>query len=293
MKKVLITGSSGRIGRALHWKLSQKYDTVGLDLSPSSATSIIGDICNDDLLLTAFENVDIVFHTAALHAPHVNHRSEKKFYEINVHATETVCKAALASGVTQIIFTSTTALYGYANNGKEKAAWVNEQTIPIPRTIYHKTKLEAEKLLNEYAGNNLNISIIRMSRCFPEPVQQMAVYRLHRGIDYRDVAEAHICASEVEKTKDIDVFLVSGKTPFLTSDREELLRNPESVIRQRCPELAHEFDKRSWLFPTSIDRVYDPSYSNKILGWESKRGPLDVIKQYDNEDYEILPYDVM
>lgn len=68
MKKVLITGSSGRIGRALHWKLSQKYRTEGLDLSPSSATSIIGNICDYDTVLKSFENVVTVFHSAALHA---------------------------------------------------------------------------------------------------------------------------------------------------------------------------------------------------------------------------------
>lgn len=289
MKKVLVTGSSGRIGRALHWKLSQKYKTEGLDLSPSSATSIIGDICDYENLLKSFENVETVFHSAALHAPHVDYNSELKFYEINVHATEKICKAAIASGVSQIIFTSTTALYGYANSGKEKAVWVNEQTIPEPRTIYHKTKLEAEKLLNEYAGDKLKISVIRMSRCFPETVEKMAVYRLHRGVDYRDVADAHIIASEVNKTKNMDIFVISGKTPFLKSDLEELAKNPESVIRKRHPELANEFDKRKWSFPKSIDRVYDPSYSEKKLGWKSKRGALDVIEQFDREDYEILP----
>ena len=289
LKKVLITGSSGRIGRALHWKLSQKYKTEGIDLSPSSTTSIVGDICNYDILLKSFENVETIYHSAALHAPHVGYHSEKKFYEINVHATENICRAALASGVSQIIFTSTTALYGFANHGKEKAVWVNEHTIPKPKTIYHKTKLEAEKVLREYAGEKLRISIIRMSRCFPEPVQKMAVYRLHRGVDYRDVAEAHILASESKKTTEIDAFVISGKTPFLKSDLEELARNPEAVIRGRHPQLATEFDKRKWQFPNSIDRVYDPTYAETKLGWQSKRGPLDVIEQFDKEDYEVLP----
>ncbi len=290
IKKVLITGSSGRIGRALHWKLCQKYQTEGIDLSPSSATSIIEDVCNYDQLLKSFENVHTVFHSAALHAPHVDVNSEKKFYEINVEATENICKAALSSGVQQLIFTSTTALYGYANQGNEKAVWINEQTTPQPKTIYHKTKLEAEKLLKEYAGNKLSVRIIRMSRCFPEPVQQMAIYRLHRGVDYRDVADAHILASEVKATKNFDVFVISGKTPFLKSDLEELARNPETVIRERHPKLAKEFDRRNWHFPKSIDRVYDSTYAQKKLGWQSKRGPLDVIEQFDNEDYEILPY---
>lgn len=289
MKKVLITGSSGRIGRALQWKLSHNYLTQGIDLSPSSATSIVGDICDYDTLLKSFEGVDTVFHSAALHAPHVNFNSEKKFYEINVDATEKICKAALTSGVSQIIFTSTTALYGYANQGNEKAVWVNEQTIPEPRTIYHKTKIEAEKLLKEYSNEKLTIQVIRMSRCFPEPVQQMAIYRLHRGVDYRDVADAHILASELKEKKFFDQYVISGNTPFLKSDLEKLAKDPESIIRERHPQIAYEFDKRNWNFPTKIDRVYDSSYAENKLNWKSKRGALDVIKQFDNEDYEILP----
>ena len=290
MKNVLITGSSGRIGRALHWKLCQKYKVKGIDLSPSSATTFIGNICKDEDLKISFENVDTVFHSAALHAPHVDYYTEKQFYEINVEATEKICKIALESGVSQIVFTSTTALYGYANQGKDRAAWVDENTLPQPRTIYHKTKVEAEQVLKTYSNKNLSIRVIRMSRCFPEPVQEMAVYRLHRGVDYRDVADAHVLAGELSKAIDFDVFVISGNTPFQKSDVEELVRNPEEVIRARHPELAEEFDQRNWKFPKTIDRVYDSSYAEKVLKWKSKRGPLHVIRQYDDEDFEILPY---
>jgi len=289
MKKIVITGSSGRIGRALHWKLCRDYEVIGIDVSPSSATSARVDIRVYDQLVRSFAGADTVFHAAALHAPHVGIASEKEFYEINVHATEKVCQAALVSGVSQIIFTSTTALYGYSNNDKAKAVWVNEQTEPQPKTIYHKTKLEAERLIQEYAGNALAIRVIRMSRCFPEPAQLMAVYRLHRGVDYRDVADAHLLAGQVEKKKKFDTYVISANTPFLESDSQWLFENPESVIRQRHPLLAKEFDARGWKFPASMDRVYDSSYAEKELGWRSKRGPLEVIRQFDDHDFEVLP----
>ncbi len=289
MDKIVITGNSGRIGRALHWQLCQDYDVTGIDIAPSSATSKIVDIRSYEQLLRCFEGVDTIFHVAALHAPHVGIASEKEFNDINLNATEKICKAALASGVSQIVFTSTTALYGYANYGKAEAVWVNEQTQPQPRTIYHKTKLKAENLLKAYSGKKLSVSVIRMSRCFPEPAQMMAAYRLHRGVDYRDVAEAHILAGQVNKKENFDIFVISATTPFLKSDCQLLYENPEIVIRERCPQLAKEFDDRGWKFPDSIDRIYDSSYSDKILGWRSKRGALEVLKQFDNRDFEILP----
>ena len=289
MDKIVITGSSGRIGRALHWKLCGNFHVTGIDITPTSATSKIVDIRNYGQLLRSFEGVDTIFHTAALHAPHVGIASEKDFYDINVNATENICKAALESGVSQVVFTSTTALFGYANFGKDKAVWIDEQTTPEPKTIYHKTKLEAEQLLKEYANKNLEISVIRMSRCFPEPVQMMAVYRLHRGIDYRDVAEAHILATQLKKDKHFDIYIISGNTPFLKSDCRMLFENPEVVIRERQPWLAQEFDKRGWKFPKSIDRVYDSSYAQQKLNWRPRRDAFDVIKQFDNDDFETLP----
>ena len=289
MDKIVITGSSGRIGRALHWKLCGNFHVTGIDITPTSATSKIVDIRNYGQLLRSFEGVDTIFHTAALHAPHVGIASEKDFYDINVNATENICKAALESGVSQVVFTSTTALFGYANFGKDKAVWIDEQTTPEPKTIYHKTKLEAEQLLKEYANKNLEISVIRMSRCFPEPVQMMAVYRLHRGIDYRDVAEAHILATQLKKDKHFDIYIISGNTPFLKSDCRMLFENPEVVIRERQPWLAQEFDKRGWKFPKSIDRVYDSSYAQQKLNWRPERDAFDVIKQFDNDDFETLP----
>ncbi|MFN8254040.1 MAG: NAD(P)-dependent oxidoreductase, partial [Bacteroidales bacterium] len=267
----------------------QHYNVAGIDISPSSATSKIVDINDYEKLLRNFEGVDTIFHAAALHAPHVGIASEKEFYSINVDATEKICRAALETGVTQIIFTSSTALYGYANYGKGTAVWINEQTIPEPKTIYHKTKLEAENVVKEYSEKNLAISVIRMSRCFPEPAQMMAVYRLHRGVDYRDVAEAHILAGQLKKNKNFDIYLISADTPFLKADSQLLFENPETVIRVRHPLLAREFDNRGWKFPKCIDRVYDSSYSQKILGWRPKRGPLEVFRQFDNGDFEILP----
>src|SRR5205814_4417378 len=101
---------------------------------------------------------------------------------VNVGATKSVIATARAAGVRRIVFTSTTALY-------QRDGFVDETTEQRPRTIYHRTKLAAEALLRR--ASDLDVRIVRMSRCFPEPADLMAVYRLHRGIDVRDVADAH------------------------------------------------------------------------------------------------------
>ena len=142
---------------------------------------------------------------------------------------------------------------------------VTEDTVPNPRTIYHRTKLEAEGIVAAAASPDLSVRIIRLSRCFPEPAPLMALYRLHRGVDYRDVAAAHLLASDWRGSA-CETFVISGYTPFLPSDCADLKRDAAAVIRSRAPNVAEAFDARGWPLPKSIDRVYDGSKAEQMLG---------------------------
>lgn len=42
--KILLTGSSGRIGRAIFGALAASHEVVGLDRSPFATTRIIADV---------------------------------------------------------------------------------------------------------------------------------------------------------------------------------------------------------------------------------------------------------
>ncbi|MBX4378962.1 NAD-dependent epimerase/dehydratase family protein, partial [Mycobacterium tuberculosis] len=69
--KILLTGSSGRIGRAIFGALAAAHEVVGLDRSPFATTRIIADVTDRQAVTRAVQGVDAVIHTAALHAPHV------------------------------------------------------------------------------------------------------------------------------------------------------------------------------------------------------------------------------
>ncbi|MGB0695740.1 MAG: NAD-dependent epimerase/dehydratase family protein [Rhodospirillaceae bacterium] len=286
--KIVITGSSGRIGRALYWRGVRQFRTFGLDLTPSSSTTHIADIREQEVLLRLFEGADVVFHAAALHAPHVDVERDAQFRAINIDGTRTVFQAAQQVGVRTVVFSSTTALYGYACQDPDKAVWIDEQTTPAPRTIYHRTKLEAEAIVRSFASETLRAPIIRLSRCFPEPADQMAVSRLHRGVDYRDVAAAQFTAAQCT-TSPSETFVVSGTTPFERSDCEALKTDAAAVIRARVPDLAQAFEQRGWALPRSIDRVYDASKAAGLLDWQMEFGHADVLKQFDCGDFEVLP----
>ena len=189
--KIAITGTAGRIGRAIHFNLCRNHKIVGIDRAPSSVTSHIGDICDHDFLANAFTGADAVIHTAALHAPHVGIIDNAEFIRTNIQGTKTIIRAARNCGVGQFVFTSTTALYGHASKSQDTAVWINETTTPIPKTIYHRTKIEAEAILEAEASDDFRVTTLRMSRCFPEPAPLMAYYRLCTSYLQLQVATIH------------------------------------------------------------------------------------------------------
>ncbi len=286
--KIAITGTSGRIGRSIHFSLCQEHDVVGIDRTISSATTHLGEINDCKFLAQAFRGADAVIHTAALHAPHVGVHDDREFFKINVEGTKNVLRAAADCGVKSLVFTSTTALYGHASRHPERATWINESTIPAPKSIYHRTKLEAENYLESEAVPNIKVTTLRMSRCFPEPAHLMAVYRLHRGVDARDVAEGHRLAL-VNPGETYRMFILSGATPFKRADCKALKRTPETVIRERCPSIYRLFESRQWKFPDSIDRVYDSTLAKRVLGWEPSFGFEEVARLLDARIPEVLP----
>jgi UDP-glucose 4-epimerase len=291
--KVLVTGSGGRVGQAIVVRLRDDGLTVTtLDRQPQSQPTWIGDVGDSALLESAMKGIDAVIHTAALHAPHVGKVDDSVFERINISATKTLIDIAIHAGVQRIIYTSTTALYGHTNAEEGRAAWLTEESIARPKTIYHRTKLAAEASLTDAAGQHgLIVRSLRMSRCFPESAATMATYRLHRGVDARDVAHAHALAlmhTQTQPSINFDSFIISGSTPFLNEDANALFFDAAAVLQRRAPALVDAFAQRGWALPTSIDRVYDAGKAWRDLGWKTQFGFEEVLAQADVFSPEVL-----
>jgi FlaA1/EpsC-like NDP-sugar epimerase len=150
-KTVLVTGGVGSIGSFLVREIL-KYDPksvrvfdnneTGLfdleqDLASEKIRSFIGDIRDKDRLTMAMEDVDIVFHAAALKHVPLCEFNPFDAVKTNVVGTQNVLDAAFAQGVQKVITIST-----------DKA--VN------PSNVMGATKLLAERLTisaNNYRGH--------------------------------------------------------------------------------------------------------------------------------------------
>ena len=260
--RVLVTGAAGLIGSGVAARLAEDHDVIGLDLLPGPLVTLVGDCLDVAEWRQRVGPIDAVVHTAALHAPHVGQSTDADFRRANVEATSRLLDFANAAGASHFVLTSTTSLYGHALEDADRAVWIDEQLQPQPRDIYDETKLEAENLL-ESAGGSMTMTSLRMSRCFPEPADVMAWYRLHRGIDRRDVAEAHALA--LGRKGPPATYVISATAPFLREDCEDLVTNAPNIVEQRCPGLIDRLAAKGWPTPRSIDRVYDSALAVKEL----------------------------
>lgn len=158
MTSVLVTGGGGFIGT--HWcsVLAERGDTgIVVDCNPQRAPLpsgwryVRGDVRDQELLDELCASVDRVVHLAAAH--HDAGIAPSTYSDVNVRGTACVLAAMDRHGVTDLVFTSTVAVYGDALGG-------TESTVPQPTSPYGKTKLEAEQLIERWAAQADNRSAV-------------------------------------------------------------------------------------------------------------------------------------
>ncbi len=146
MKKVLITGLNSYVGVSLKsWLFadSLNYEINNIDLR------------NDEWKKVDFSKYDVVYHTVGI--AHIKETEENKdlYYKVNRDLAFEVAQKAKREGVSQFIFLSSMSVYGM-----EKGE-INIETLPMPKSAYGKSKLEAEKLIEELESEDFKVAITR------------------------------------------------------------------------------------------------------------------------------------
>ncbi len=91
---------------------------------------------------------------------------------------------------------------------------------------------------------------------------------LNRRLTVEDAARAHLHALDRAPALGFGTFILSAPTPFTREDAVELLNDAPAVIARRFPKAAELYAARGWVFPRSIERVYDSTRSREVLGFE-------------------------
>jgi nucleoside-diphosphate-sugar epimerase len=160
-RSVLVTGGSGYFGEILVDRAAAQGDRVRVfDLNPpagraasDSVEYVHGDVRDRAAIRAACDGVDVVLHNVA-QVPLA--RDRDLFWSVNVVGTADVLVAARDAGVTKVVHTSSSAVFGIP-----EANPVTEETPCRPVEAYGRAKVEAEVLCREAVGSGLDVTIIR------------------------------------------------------------------------------------------------------------------------------------
>lgn len=161
---VLVTGGAGYIGaHAVRMLLESGFEPIVVDnLSTGKAEHVPegvrmyqGDILDGDFLRDVFSQHEFiaVMHFAASLEVEESVREPVKYLQNNVAATEQLLGVMQEFGVTNIIFSSTAAVYG-----EQKTVPIPESAVPNPNNPYGYSKLLAEYVLR-YFNESLHFSV--------------------------------------------------------------------------------------------------------------------------------------
>jgi len=281
--RVLVTGSSGHLGRALMMCLPEAgYRPVGLDRAAGPLTDHVGDIADPQAVARAMQGIDAVLHTATLHKPHVATHPRQAFVDTNVTGTLTLLEAARAAGVRRFVLTSTTSAFGARLTPPKgaPAAWIDAWAPGAPKNIYGATKEAAEGLCHLYHRRfGLPCLVLRVARFFPEPDDDPARRAafadanaktnefLNRRVDLEDAATAHLAALAAPADLPFERYVISATTPFRPEDAATLAVDAPAAIRARVPGAEAIYARLGYRLPPVLDRVYDNARARRDLGW--------------------------
>jgi nucleoside-diphosphate-sugar epimerase len=119
VKRVLVTGADGAIGRATTEGLSHAgYAVTGLALRYEQASladrPLVGDACSPNDVTAALEEVDAVMHLAAI--PHPSLGTPYEVFRTNATATFNVLAQAADHGIGRVVIASSINAFGVPMN---------------------------------------------------------------------------------------------------------------------------------------------------------------------------------
>ena len=171
-KNILITGADGFIGSHLTEMLLKKgYKVKALsqynsfnnwgwleDIPQNNNLEVVsGDIRDPHFCKEITKDIDIVFHLAALIAIPYSYVAPDSYVDTNVKGTLNICQAAKENGVSRVIHTSTSEVYGTA-----QYVPIDEKHPKQAQSPYSASKIGADAMaISFYNAFELPVTIAR------------------------------------------------------------------------------------------------------------------------------------
>jgi nucleoside-diphosphate-sugar epimerase len=277
MAGVVVTGSSGKLGRAVVRELAEAgWDVVGVDAAPAPAggpTFVRADLTDFGQAVEALSGVDdrhhgvsAVVHLAAFPAPGL--RTNATTFHNNITVTYNVFAAAQRVGITNVVWASSETVLGLPFDEPPPYVPVDEAYPPRPNSTYSMCKTLEEEMARQFCRWDPGLKMIglRFSNVMdPEDYAAFPSYdadpRLRKWnlwgyIDARDGAQAVRRALEFATTG-TDVFIIANADTVMSRPNAELLA-----------EVFPDVPVRDGLGPN--DTLLSIDKARRVLGYEPR-----------------------
>lgn len=277
MTAVLVTGGSGKLGRAVVTHLAEHgYDVVNVDTAapppgqPARFTRVdltdLGQVVEvmhgvDD----RYRGIDAVVHLAAIPAPGL--RPSGATFANNVVATHHVFLAARQAGIRNVVWASSETVLGLPFETPPPYVPVDEEYAVRPESTYSLGKAVEEEMARHFArwDPELKILALRFSNVMvEEDYAQFTSFRpedrdwnLWSYIDAVDGAEAVRLALESD-LRGFEAFVIASPDTVLETPSAELAATYLPDVPVRRPLEGHET-------LLGIDKA------RRLLGWAPTR----------------------
>lgn len=239
MKKILVTGAAGTIGRAvIKYLLSEgKYEITALDLKSRANSKklrkykkrinvIFGDVTDSLVIEDILKEMDYVIHLAGV-TPPLADLNDRLTYEIDFKGTENIVRVLnFYNPNCHLLYASSASVYG-----KQDKNEVSVSTKPNlgKNDIYGKYKLESEEIIKKKLTN---YSIYRLPIVLCNPINDNYLYTYENNVKLEvttDYDAAYMFVKAIDKIDKVNkkTFNVGGGKYSITTGRElnnELLK---------------------------------------------------------------------
>lgn len=272
MTRVLITGAAGVLGKAVTRLLDGEPDvTLRLtDVVPTETPHefVTADLAKPDQAKPLCAGIDQVLHIAAIH-PWKQYTPEQ-YVDCNIKGTYNILEAAAEQGVRRVIYTSSIAAMGMGSFPECPLPWDESKPCIPDGHIYCVTKHVGEQFCEMFRRQG-KFSYVALrpgtfiQRDAADP--QFGIGLLVQWLHFSDVAQAHLLAFRSQTAN--EAFVITAKVPFTRQDNEALRTDARSVILRYFPR-ASELEARGIALPARIERCYDISKAERMLGYHPK-----------------------
>ena len=243
MKNILVTGGSGKAGRAtINLLLKNNYNVFNVDLVNHSELDVPFSKVNLENFGDAIESVseiddringiDAIIHQAAIPAPGLE--TNHKTFRMNTLSTYNIFQAAKVLKINNIVWASSETVLGLPFDTYPPYVPVDEEYYPRPESSYSLSKVMGEEMARQYCRRNPEMKIfgLRYSNIMEEKDYNkfqsfqkdpfLRKWNFWGYIDARDVAQACLLAME-SKLKGAENFIIAADDTVMEEDNKLLL----------------------------------------------------------------------